>query len=408
MSEVRSIEESEADLFRARLARGFGRDIDREDEAARSRFLDLFEIDRTVAVFDEGDIVGTGGALSFELTVPCGRAVPMGGTTIITVQPSRRRRGVLREIMSYHLEDVASHNEPLAGLWASESSIYERFGYGVATRQHLLRLQTGDVAMHTPEPPGRVSLMEAEEALTSLRSVYESVRLRVPGMLSRSESWWSHRIARDGERDAEGWSAKRYAIYRDGGSSLGYAIYHQKLEWGDLFPSGGISVSEVVSATPGAHRGIWGLLTNVDLFTELEWRHAPVDDPLEFEVTDPRRIVRSVVDGLWVRLLDVPAALEARGYEEDGELTLKVEDHFRPQGSGVYRLEVKGGEATCRSSSGTPDLECDVDVLGHLYLGGGSAMGMARAGRLEGDEASIRSLHRIFRTDRAPWCPEVF
>lgn len=408
MWEVRSIEEGEADLFRARLARGFGSDIDPEDEEGRSRFLDLFEVDRTVAAFDDGDIVGTGGAFSFELTVPGGRAVPMGGTTIITVQPTHRRRGVLREMMSYHLEDVASRNEPVAGLWASESSIYTRFGYGVATRQHLLRLQTGEVTMHSPEPAGRVSLLEAEEALASLRSVYESVRLRVPGMLSRSESWWLHRITRDGEQGADGLSAKRYAIYQDGGSPRGYAIYHQKLEWGDLFPRGEISVSEVLAGTPDAHRAIWGLLTNVDLFTELEWRHAPVDDPLEFDVTDPRRIVRTVIDGLWVRLVDIPAALEARGYEDDGELTLKVDDHFRPQGSGVYKLEVKGGEARCRRSPGTPDLECDVDVLGHLYLGGGSAIAMARAGRLEGDEASIRSLHRIFRTGRAPWCPEVF
>lgn len=407
MWEIRAIREDEADLFRARLSRAFGADLD-DDDGSRERFLELFELDRTVAAFDRGDIIGTGGALSFDLTVPGGAVVPMAGTTVVTVQPTHRRRGVLREMMSYHLEEVAAHGEPLAGLWASESSIYGRFGYGPATYLHEMKLETASVAMRDPEPEGRVRLIDQDEAGPVLRSVYERIRPDVAGMLTRSDAWWAHRRMRDDESVRDGKSARRYAVYEKNGSTLGYATYRQNREWSESAPEGEVLVSEVITATPEAHRALWGFLSNIDLFTKLEWWNAPIDDPLPFEITDPRRVRRRLLDALWIRLMDLPRSLEARSYEEDGSLTLEVEDGFLPDASGTYRLEVSDGEASCVPSDSPADISCETDVLGHLYLGGGDALGMARAGRIRGEPDAVRALHRMFRTDRAPWCPEVF
>lgn len=407
MWDVRAIREDEVDLFRARLSRGFGGDVDTA-EGSRERFLELFEIDRTFAAFDGEDIVGTGGAFSLDLTVPGGLSVPMGGTTIIAVQPTHTRKGVLREMMRYHLDEVAARGEAIAGLWASESSIYGRFGFGLATHYHQVELDASRVVMRDPTSPGSVHLVEEDEAEPILRDVYERVRPTVAGMLSRSDVWWRLRKMRDEESNRQGKSARRYAVYTESGSVDGYATYRQKGDWDDFMPAGEVHVIEVISATPEAHLGLWRFLTSIDLFNKVERWNTPVDDPLALAVTEPRRIRRSLGDGLWVRLIDVETALSSRGYEHDGAVSIGVGDPFRPDTAGVYKLEVTDGNASCERVDADPDVVCEIDVLGHLYLGGGSAIGMFEAGRVNGDPAAIGLMHRMFRTDRAPWCSEVF
>lgn len=406
MRDIRPISGAEAELFRARLARAFGWDEEAE-EGGTERFLELFDLERTVAVFEDDDMIGTGAAFSLELTVPGRQTVPMGGTTVITVQPTHRRQGILREIMEYHLDEVGSRGEPIAGLWASESGIYGRFGYGPATFRHEVELDTGVVTLRESSP-GRVTLVEADKAEPILRSVFERVQSEVPGMFVRTPAWWANRRMRDEPSDRGGKSARRYAVYEQGGSVDGYATYRQKGEWRDFVAQGEIEVNELIAATPEAHRALWGYLTNIDLFTKLQWWNVPVDDPLPFEITDPRRVRRRLSDAMWVRIMDVPRALQARSYEYDASLTLELDDGFRPDLSGSYRLDVSSGEANCEKIDGKGDLLLDIDVLGHLYLGGGNAIAMARAGRIEGSSESVSLLHRLFRCDRAPWCPEVF
>jgi len=119
-------------------------------------------------------------------------------------------------------------------------------------------------------------------------------------------------------------------------------------------------------------------------------------------------VARKLVDGLWVRVMDVPAALEARSYDHDGVVDFALADVTRPQASGTYRLEVSNGEAHCERVTEDGDLALDIDVLGSLYLGGGDAMAMFSAGRITGDGRAAQTLHRMLRTDVAPWCPEVF
>lgn len=407
MFEVRTITPDDAELFRRRLARGFGGDAE-TDTAAAERFEAIAEYDRTLAAFDGDDIIGTGAAFSLGLTVPGGAEVHMGGTTVITVQPTHRRRGVLRSLMERHFDDVAERGEPLAGLWASESSIYGRFGYGPATYRSIASISSPGVDFGSEPAKGSVRLVEADEAEPILRSVYEEARPTLAGMLTRSDAWWTHRRMADPEAWRGGKSAHRYLVHEEDGSVTGYATYRQQSKWEDSLADGTIDVTEVIATTATAHSGIWSFLTSVDLFPNVEWRNMPLDDPLPLKITDPRRVRRKLSDALWVRVMDVPVALSARSYDYDGHVIFAVEDESRPENTGTYRLEVSDGVGHCERVSGAGEVVFDIDVLGYLYLGAGDALGMAAAGRIEGDPGAVTSLHRIMRTDQQPWCPEVF
>jgi predicted acetyltransferase len=332
----------------------------------------------------------------------------MGGTTVISVQPTHRRRGVLRALMDHHLEDVAEREEPIAGLWASESSIYGRFGYGPASYRQKASIEARAVEFLEDADKGSVRLMEPDEAEPVLKGVYEAVRPNRAGMLTRSDPWWTHRILSDPARWRGSKSSLRYAAFHEDGVVTGYASYRQEEKWEEFVAKGEVSVIEVFTTTPLAHTGLWQFLTNIDLFPNVEWWNLPIDDPLVAKVTDSRRVKRTVIDALWIRLMDIPAALCARSYESDGVITFEVHDGARPDNSGTYRLECREGHGSCERVDATADLVFDTDVLGHLYLGGGDAGMMLAAGRIEGDRESTRTLHRLFRTDQAPWCPEVF
>jgi len=357
---VRPITEDEAALFRSRIARGFGSDP-KNDEESIGRFLEVFEIERTFAAFDGEDIVGTGGAFSFQLTVPGRRTVGMGGTTIIAVQPTHRRRGVLSAMMGYHLDEVAKRGEPLAGLWASESSIYGRFGYGVSSEMWDATMEAGRIVFPEPVIEGAVELIDHEDAEPLLRTVFEAARLERPGMLSRSDTWWRLRRMRDPEDDRNGMSARRYAVYRVDGEVEGYATFRQKEKWDEPFAAGKVSIIELIALTPRAHTALWSFLTNIDLFPTVVWWNMPVDDPLPAKVTDGRRVLGPRFDSLWLRILDVPAALEARGYERDGELVFSIRDDART--AGTYRLTVSAGEGRCHRVEGFRRRADDPDAL---------------------------------------------
>jgi predicted acetyltransferase len=407
MFEIRTITEDDVDLFRSRLSRGFGGDKD-TDEASAERFAAIFEYDRTLAVFDGDDIIGTGGAFSLGVTVPGGASVPMGGTTVITVQPTHRRKGVLRALMDRHLEDVAERGEPVAGLWASESSIYGRFGYGPATYRHKASIEAKAIRFLEDADKGSVRLLDPDQAEPVLKGVYEAVRPARAGMLTRSQAWWTHRLMSDPTSWRGSKSSLRYATFQEDGAVTGYASYRQKENWEDFLAKGEVSVTEVFTTTPRAHTGIWQFLTNIDLFPNLEWWNMPIDDPLVVKVTDARRVRRTLSDALWIRLVDIPVALNARSYEFDGVVTFEVHDATRADNTGTYRLECRDGLASCERVDVAVDLVFDTSVLGHLYLGGGDAMAMAAAGRIEGERESVRTLNRLFRSDQPPWCPEVF
>jgi predicted acetyltransferase len=400
---VRAITDSEVETFRHRISRGFGGDSKEEDS---TRFRKVFEIPRTVAAFDGDEMVGTGGAFTFDVTVP-GSTLPMGGTTIITVQPTHRRRGVLTAMMRYHLDEIRGRGEPLAGLWASEASIYGRFGYGQTVEGLQTKVDGRTIEFIGGPPPGRVRLVEPEVAAAPMRAVFEQVRPCRPGVFTRSDDWWEWRVLADPEAWREGRSMKRYALYEGATGVEGYAVYRQKEKWDD-FPEGTVHVNEVLATTPDAHHALWRYLTRIDLFPNVSHWNLPMDDELPWLVTESRRVVRTVSDSMWLRLLDIPRALGERAYGGAGRIVLGVRDPFLPENDGRYELDAAPDGATCRRTDAAADVELAVDTLAALYLGAHGFTTLARAGLVGGDGEALATADRVFAWPTAPWCPEVF
>ena len=403
---TRPITEDEILHFRERISTGFGEDLGEQDRD-NDRFEALLPLDRTVAGFDGDELIGTLGGYPLEIIVPGGASVPMAGTTIVTVQPTHRREGMLNAMMSDHLDDTARRGEPLIGLWASETAIYGRYGFGRATSRDVAESSNAALRI-TGSPEGTVRYLDAAEAPEVLPAIFDAVRATKPGMLTRTDDWWKHRIFYDPERWREGSSAKRFVVYEADGMAEGYAIYTQKPDWEDFVPNGQVRVKEIFALTNRAHNGLWNYVASIDLFPRVRHWNVPTDDPLWWKLADPRRVARKRVDGLWLRIMDVPAALEARTYETDGALRISIDDPFRPDNAGVYELSVSDGVGKCVKVDGDADATLRIDDLGALYLGGSDALAMAAAGLIDGADDHITLLHRIFHTDIQPWCDDVF
>ncbi len=331
----------------------------------------------------------------------------MGGTTMVTVQPTHRRRGLLRAMMRAHIEETRSRRDPIAGLWCSESSIYRQFGYGPAAEACEMKTHTASISFIGDAPERSLRIIEADEAGKILPGLHERVRAERPGMFARCAGWWEAETFRDVESERKGRTAKRFVICEAGEGVEGYAIYQQKEKWSD-FPEGEIHVVEFFAATAEAKHAVWRFLMNIDLYPSVHFWNMAVDDELAWLVTEPRRVERKIVDSLWIRLLDIPRALSSRAYSDSGRCVLGVRDSFLPENDGNYELNASTETAECHPTQKNADVSCEVDVLGALFLGGHRATTLARAGRITGDPAAIESLDRMFAWSPLPWCPEIF
>jgi predicted acetyltransferase len=405
--DIRQVRADEFPEFLTAIRDGFGSDGPPEDTS--SKFLEMLPAERTLAAFDGDTIVGTFGGYDLELTVPGGGQVPMEGTSAVTVFPTHRRMGLLAAMMEQHLENAAVGGYPVAGLWSSDADIYARFGYGIATHYRSVSMHSGQIVFRNEIQIDRARRISPDEAGELLPAVFDRIRRSRTGMTSRSEAWWKHRIIADEPWMAEG-STKRRWVVHDGPEGIdGYASYRQKHHFEAGYNKGTISIIDIETETPEAHASLWSYLTRIDGFPDVEYDWMPLDDPLPRMVREPRRVLTTQTrDALWIRILDVKAALEARRYESDGSIVIGVTDHFRPSGSGRFRLDVDGGVGTVTLVASDPDVELADDVLGALYLGGQSANAYAGARRVIGSGDSVDLLDRIFRTMRAPWIQEVF
>lgn len=405
--QVRTIRPGEVSAFRAALMRAFGGDAVTGDEED-ARFRSVLDPARMIAAFDGGDIVGTTAAFSFEVTVP-GAVVPMAGLTMVTVQPSHRRQGVMRAMMSAHLEDVRRRGEPLSGLWASESSIYGRFGYGPATETESLAIDVRGVSLEQRPGADRVRLVDGEALADLVPRIYERARRERPGLLSRTDAWWETRTLRETpDVRRNGASRLRAAVSHRGERPTGYALYRQRPGFEDNLAAGKLDVVELVAADAGAEATLWRFLCSVDLFPHVSWWNAPSDSLLPWIVRDRRRVQRRRLDNLWLRPCDVEAALSARRYAADGALRIQLDAPLDDGSAGTYALRVEGGRAECERTDAAAVLRTDAAGLGAIYMGAHRPSLLARAGRLDGDPGAIALADAMFAWPTAAWCPEVF
>lgn len=405
--EIRRVRPDQLDDFRRTMGVPFGFDPG-SDPAERDRFDRIFEIDRLRAAFDGDRMVSTFGAFSLQLNVPGGR-VPTAGTTVVTTLPTHRRRGILRETFAQHFRELhEAGTEPLAALWASETMIYGRYGYGPACERWLTKIDRPSAALRDPvDIAGTMRLVDVEEALTAFPSVFERSLGTRPGCFAESPDWWRYRALSDPESYREGATAKRFVLHERQGEPAGYVTYrtaHMKDS-----ERAEVRIVELVGVDTDAERSLWQFVFGIDLAGRFGWWNQPVDDPLPWWLTNARELDRKRDDTLWVRLVDVPAALAARRYDRHGTLVLRVRDEFCPWNDGTVRLEAdEDGIALCEPSSAEPDLELTASTLASTYLGAHRFTDLARAGLVRGHEPALRQADAMFGWLRLPWCQEVF
>lgn len=354
--------------------------IIRRDEAAfghvktdddRERARQTLELDRFRIAVDAGDVVGVAGAYTKELTLPGGAIAPVGGTTWVSVAPTHRRQGLLGRLMEAVHDDVRERGEGAAILLASEGGIYERFGYGVATRWRVVEIdrRRTQIAERFRPSPGEVRLVDPLEELDRLVSLFDRCRRGRVGEVSRDATWIEHGLRRNEP-------GVRAALHDDG-----YALWKITADWGEGEPNNELRVLDLVAATPEAHAALWHLLLSHDLVTPVRARTCvSLDDPLVHLLTDPRAL-RTVAlnDMLWVCPIDVAGLFEARSYRVDDALVVDVEGER-------WRIAADGVSAT----GAEPDLTMTRGAAGALLLGGVSATELAAGRRLSGVPDVVR------------------
>ena len=386
----------------------FGRTAPRDEDV--QAIVRLLPPERLHGAWDRGDVVGGAGAFPFEMTVPGGR-VRAAGVTAVAVLPSHRRRGILTGLMRAQLDDCRARGEPVAYLWATEDPIYTRFGYGIGSFAGEVELPRERGAFHTAFPPaGDVQLVRPLDAQKLIAPVYDRVAAQRAGMFGRTPAWWEGRILSDFEWRRGGAGELQCAVLELDGARAAYALYRLHLATDRGLQNGAVEVVEAMGDSAVATRAIWRFLLDIDWMAKVRAHLLPLDHPLLLLLAEPRHLRFSYRDGLWVRLVDVGAALSARTFAGgDGApdaVVVEVADAFCPWNASRWRV---GGPGGAERTERAPDLRCDVTALGSVYLGGFTWAQLARAFRVEELTAgSVARADRLFHTDTAPWCPYIF
>ncbi|MEV8623931.1 GNAT family N-acetyltransferase [Streptomyces sp. NPDC051079] len=371
----------------------------------------------------DGRPVGTAGTYAFELTLPGGALAPAAGVTAVGVLPSHRRRGVLSAMMRHQLTELRAGGEFLSVLLASEATIYGRFGYGPATYTRRLTVRRDQAAFAPPRANGAdgvdsadgadgadaapadgsrgasVEVLRRAECGEVLEEVYDRYRRAQPGALSRPARWWAL-----GAGQPPVSRAPRYVAVHRGADGVpdGYASY-------SIGDADTLTVDETVATDDAAFTALARFLLGHDLVGQVVFKHLPPEHPLRWQLTDFRAgTLSGETDWLWVRLLDVPRALTARGWFGDGELVLDVADPFLGE-RGRHLLTVRDGKADCVPTDRAPDLTLDVNDLGAVYLGGTAPSALVRAGHIRAHHPAAAALaDALFRAERPPHCLHWF
>ena len=399
----------------------FGRPPSESQWAAAMRRV---EFDRTLAAFDGGTPVGITAIFSLRMCLP-GTVAPVAGVTYVAVMPTHRRRGILTSIMRRQLNDIRERGEAVAALFASETEIYGRYGYGPASWFAAFSFGRGEgrLSRRAVAAAGdglRLRLTDPEAARAELAKVYDTVLPTRPGMYARDDSWWD-RVLGTGEVRRDTDDLMRCVIAEDDSGPRGYALYTAKMSWEEqtFLANGSMWLNELAADGPAATAAIWADLLSRDLVTTITITQRPPDDPLLHLLADPRRARRKISDALWVRLIDVPRALAQRRYSCPADLVIEVTDDLLPQNAGRWRLATSGGApgpdgapgfaAACEPATGPADVVLDVATLGSAYLGGTRLGELAGAGLVsERRPGAIAALSAAMSWDPAPWCPLIF
>ena len=379
------------------------------DPARLERMNHVVDWERARVAEDSGQIVATFAAYTKQVSVPGGK-LPMAGTTIVSVLPTHRRKGLMRGLMTEHLKEVYERGEPLAGLWASESSIYGRFGYGPAANMfHSKLVKQHATFQRRPNCEGTsLRLVSIEDALQIVPEIYRRAALDRPGMVSRCDDWWKYVTLGDQEFMRQGMTRLSCVIVFRGEKPVGYTVYRANCHRGGEADT--VQIKELVADNSADEQLLWQFLFDLDLVEAIHAWNLPVDSPVAWWLNQPRKLERKLSDSLWIRPIDVGVALAGRRYSGEGRVTFRFRDELCPWNEAVWQLDVdRDGAGRCEKSETTSvQLELDPYSLGAIYLGGQSVHELARAGLVQGESSALDLVDRMFSWTRKPWCAEVF
>ncbi len=400
--ELRSVSADEFRTWGTSVELNFGAETSPE---RIDRWRAVFDLDRCFAVLDGTRIVANSAVYSYDVSLPGAAPQPCAGVTAVGVATDWRRRGLLRRMMRAMLDQSHERGEPFAALYASESTIYGRFGFGIAAPHVDHTVDTVRARIARPVGTDDVDLVDAATALEAFPAIYEAARRDRAGMMSQADAQWRIWLEHDDADRRDGYSPRFHALV----PGRGFVVYRWKDHFDHYTPDGSVLVTMLVSADPEAESALWELVFGVDLTVRLTARMRPLDDGLPYLV-DNRALVRDTgAEHLYLRLVDLPAALCARGYAGDGTVTVAVTDELCPWNAGTWRLDVRDGAATCERTDGHADLVLDTADLASLLLGGVRASQLVWSRRMVvRTPSAVATVDRLFAAERAPWNPFEF
>ncbi len=361
------------------------------DEESLRHWRAHLEVERAWSVLDEGRSVGTCCVLTRDVSLPGLADEPcptsaMAAISAVGVHATHRRQGLLRRMMGAMLADAMDRGEPIAGLFASEASIYGRFGFGWATSSVRLTLPRRTTRITNRAADLDLKLCDPEEAGQHLPKLFARLRLGRPGQVDRNEPYWSDMFV---PRTHPSRGSQRFFAACD----EGYVSYRSLP--GSLSEPTVLRVDDLFGATPEIEAGLWQFVLGVDLVDSIV-ANRPVDEPFRWRLEDPRSLaVTALNDSLWIRILDVPAALTSRRYRSEGSLVFEVEPaptwvnaDGEPEpdpAAGRWVLEAGRTGSSCRRAlaSEQSELRLGVADLGSALLGGQDLISRSAAGRVQ-------------------------
>jgi predicted acetyltransferase len=401
--QIRTCSPEELRQFATTTDMAFGEEASEDDLESIHRILDP---DRCTFAADGDQMVGTAGVFPFSMSIP-GGDLPTAGVTMVGVLPTHRRKGILTKMMQHQLSDIHQRGEPLAALWASEATIYGRFGYGAASLQGGTDIERDRAGFRNdPGPQGQTRLVAREDAPKVFDPIYEQVRRTRPGMYSRSEDFWAVHTLNDLPHMRRGAGRLFCAVHETSGRPDAYAFYRIANEW-DGSPASRLIVREALAVDPPSTREIWRFLFGIDLIQKVQARSIPIDHPLHLMLQEPRRLRQRIGDALWVRIVDLQAALTARSFASADRVVISLDDPTCPWNSGSWLLDTTGSSPALTKTDASVEVSLTATDLASVYLGGFTFAQLARAGRVEPGEA-VQRLDAMFHTDVAPYCSGTF
>ncbi|WP_225833919.1 GNAT family N-acetyltransferase [Streptomyces sp. NK08204] len=379
--------------------------------ADRRRYFDQ---DRLLGAFDGDRCVATFRSFAQEVTAVGGALVPSNAISNVTVSPTHRRQGLLTRMMSRDLTAAHERGDVLATLIAAEYPIYGRYGFGPAasmTEWTVDVLRAGlDPHWSGPADGGRIDLVDGADVRKLGPELFERYRRSLPGAVSRDTLWWQ---LNTGVLDLgyRPWTEPYHAVYRSAAGQVeGLVTYDADGAWSGKHPDSTAVVRSLIATTVAAQRALWHFLCSIDRVTKVRSGRRGPDDLLPLLLPDPRAArITGHGDWLWVRILDVVRALEARTYGGEGVLVLEVVDGAGTAG-GRYRLEVSPEGASCvPTRAQSADLTLGAAELATVWLGDESLQRLAALGRVQEErEGAARKADALLRPSGRPYCPDMF